>query len=114
MGEAGPPADRASSLSGRPARNAAVLAQAEIVGKVGTLAYTVIAARALTTDDYGAFAYAVSVSLLLATLPTWGFDDLVVQRGAADLRRLDGLVARFGLHTAAANITLLVDAFNGK
>lgn len=94
MDEAGRPADRASSLSGRPARNAAVLAAAEIVGKVGTLAYTVIAARALTTDAYGVFAYAVSVSLLLATLPTWGFDELVVQRSAADLRRLDGLVAR--------------------
>lgn len=72
----------------RAARNAAVLSVAEVVGKVATLAFTVIAARELSTSDFGAFAYALSFGLLLATLPSWGFEALLIQRGSANLALL--------------------------
>jgi O-antigen/teichoic acid export membrane protein len=72
----------------RAARNAAVAAAAEVAGKVATLAFTVAAARTLSQADFGAFAYALSFSLLVATLPSWGFDALLIQRGSADPKRL--------------------------
>ncbi len=72
------------SAAHRAARNAAAVAAAEISGKVATLAYTIAAARTLGPDDFGVFAYAVSFSLLVATIPAWGFDPILVQRGSAD------------------------------
>lgn len=77
----------------RVARNAAVLAIAEVVGKAGSLVYTVLAARALTTSDYGAFAYAVSLSLILASVAAWGFDEYVIQRASRDRGSLHGLIS---------------------
>jgi O-antigen/teichoic acid export membrane protein len=78
----------------RTAWNAVVMAGAEVAGKVGTLVFTVLAARMLTEAEFGAFAYALSVSLLVATVPSWGFDALVVQRGSRDLEQLPSLFAR--------------------
>lgn len=72
----------------RAARDAAVLSIAEIAGKIATLAFTIAAARILTTEDFGAFAYALAFSLLVAAIPTWGFDPLLTQRGSAEPGRL--------------------------
>ncbi len=77
----------------RATRNAAALTLAEIAGKVATLAYTVAAVRTLSQEDFGAFAYAIAFSLLVATLPSWGFDPLLTQRGSRDPRRLPALLS---------------------
>lgn len=99
--------DTDDPTAGGTARNAAMLAVSELVGKVGTLAYTVLAARALTTEAYGAFAYAVSVALILQSLPTWGFDTYLVQKASADRSRLQQLVSR----SLSGKLLLMIPAF---
>jgi O-antigen/teichoic acid export membrane protein len=74
------------------ARNAVVVAASEVGGKLATLAFTVVAARRLGAGDFGAFAYALSFSLLVATIPHWGLSSLLVKEGSADRRRLPGLL----------------------
>lgn len=91
--EAAHNADGPGRTTRHTARTATVLSLGELLGKVATLAYTVAAARILTQQEFGAFAYAIAFSLLVATLPSWGFDPLLTQRGARDPRRLPGLVS---------------------
>jgi O-antigen/teichoic acid export membrane protein len=95
-----PPSDRVTDRptgpgprTRRAARNVTVAALAEIAGKLATLAFTVAAARSLGPMDFGAFAYALSLSLLVATLPTWGLGMLLVQRGSAEPARLPALLS---------------------
>jgi len=83
------------------------MAVAEVAGKVATLAYTVVAARELSTGDFGAFAYAIAFSLLVATLPSWGFDALLVQRASAEPHRLSVLLSE----TLSWRLALIVPVF---
>lgn len=78
----------------RTASNAIVLSVAEVVGKAGSLVYTVLAARALTPDGYGAFAFAVATSLIVSSLAAWGFDELMMQQASRDRERLVELASR--------------------
>jgi len=65
-GGADPRAAADLDAQGRPpAHNAALAAVADIVGKVSTLAWTVVAARALTQDEFGTFSLALSLALLV-------------------------------------------------
>lgn len=80
--------------SDRTARNAAVLSVAEVVGKAGSLVYTILAARALEPDGYGAFAFAVAASLIVSSLAAWGFDELMMQRASTDPERLEDLAGQ--------------------
>ncbi|SRR6266511_2369867 len=115
---AGPPAGTgdAAGPSGpgpatrRAARNAAAVAVAEVAGKVATLAYTVAAARTLGPSDFGLFAYAVSFSMLVATLPSWGFDPLLVQRGSAEPKRLPALLSETLAWRTAISVPVFVAA----
>jgi O-antigen/teichoic acid export membrane protein len=75
------------------ARNAALVAAAEIAGKVATLAFMVAAARILGRSGFGAFSFALSFSLLAATLPSFGFAALLTQRASADPARLRQLLS---------------------
>ncbi len=77
----------------RAARNALAVSAAQVAGKVATLAYTIAAARVLGAHDFGTFAYALSFALLVATLPSWGFDPLLVQRGSRDPREIPRLLS---------------------
>src|SRR5687768_1247644 len=77
----------------RAAGNAAAVAAAQVAGKVATLAYTIAAARTLGQAEFGAFSYAISLSLLVATLPAWGFDALLVQRGSREPGKLPRLLS---------------------
>lgn len=86
-----------SAPSGRAARTAravVLLAVAEIVGKLATLAMVVAAARGLPRADFGVFSLALAVGLLASVLPSWGFEATVVQRGSARPGELPGLLAR--------------------
>jgi O-antigen/teichoic acid export membrane protein len=75
----------------RTARNAAYMLAAEIGGKAATLVYTLLAARVLSQLDFGAFSYALSLATLVAVVPDWGFDTVVVQRSSAQPDRLPRL-----------------------
>ncbi|GAB2451839.1 hypothetical protein GCM10027062_35820 [Nocardioides hungaricus] len=72
------------AVTHRAARNAAVRAAAEVLGKVATLAWTVAAARMLSEHDFGIISYALTTMLVLSSLAAWGFDPAVTRRGAAD------------------------------
>lgn len=64
------------------ARNGAAAVIAEVGGKVSTLVLMIVAARALGRADFGAYAYALAVGGLVAALPSWGLDPLLVRSGA--------------------------------
>jgi O-antigen/teichoic acid export membrane protein len=91
----------------RTAKNVVALATAEVVSKLGTLAYTVVAAHTLSRNDFGAFALAVSYSLLVATIPTWGLGPLLVQRASAEPNRLPVLLSE----TVIWRLCLVVPVF---
>jgi O-antigen/teichoic acid export membrane protein len=82
---------QAGPVTHRTARNAAYMLAAEIVGKAATFIYTLLAARELSQLDFGAFAFALSFATLIAVLPEWGFDVVVVQRSSSDPSRLPQL-----------------------
>lgn len=79
------------AVTRRTARNAAVRGIAEILAKLATLSWTVVAARILDQGDFGAFSYALSLVLLVSALPAWGFDPLLVRRASADPQQLPRL-----------------------
>lgn len=112
-------ADPSSSGPGpatsRAARNASVLAIAEVIGKVGTFAYTVVVVRVLSQADYGAFAYALSVALLVGVLGQWGFNVQLIQRSSGRRDELPhnlavALVWKLLLGVPVFGITFLVVA----
>jgi O-antigen/teichoic acid export membrane protein len=80
-----------SALTRRTARNAAVRGIAEIIGKFATLAWTLVAGRELSTADFGAFAYALGLSLLVSSLPAWGFDIVLARRASAEPKHVNRL-----------------------
>lgn len=92
----------------RVAANAAWMAGAELVGKISTLAYTLVAARELARSQFGAFAFALAFATLLSAGPSWGFDALLIQRGSAvGRRRVSELLAE----TAILRVLIAVPLF---
>lgn len=81
-------AEQVGPVTRRTARNAASMLAAEMCGKAATLVYTLLAARTLTQLDFGAFSFALSFATLLAIVPDWGFDVVVIQRSSAQPGRL--------------------------
>jgi O-antigen/teichoic acid export membrane protein len=82
--------------------NAAVMSVAEFMGKVATLGYTLIAARVLTQNDFGAFAFALAFAGLLQAVPSWGFDQVLLQQASRTPERAGAflgntIVLRFGI-----------------
>jgi O-antigen/teichoic acid export membrane protein len=71
-----------------PGHNAALAALADIVGKVSTLAWTVVAARALTQDEFGTFSLALSLAALVSSVAEGGFDPVLVRKASNDPARL--------------------------
>ena len=84
------------------ARNAAVLSAAEILGKIASLGLALVAARRLDHASFGFYSFGLALALLLAVLPSWGFDQLLVQRASSGTDDLDSLVA----HTLAWRLLL--------
>lgn len=78
------PRQEPGPVTKRAARNALVVSAALVAGKVATLAYTIAAARVLGERQFGLFSYALSIALLVATLPSWGFDALLLQRASKE------------------------------
>ena len=92
----------------RAARSVAVMAACELLGKGATLVFTVSAARALGPSGFGAFSYAVTFGLLLATLPSWGFDNVMLRRASADPTSLQAALAQALVCRALIAVPVLV------
>jgi O-antigen/teichoic acid export membrane protein len=102
--------DDSDATTRRTAQNAAIMVLCEIAGKLATLLFTVVAARGLGPAEFGAFAYAMSFSLLVAVLPAWGFDPLLVQRGSAEPGRLSVLLSETLVWRVALAIPIFIVA----
>lgn len=68
----------------RTARNASLSAIAQVVGKLTTFAWTVVAARALSQADFGVFNYVMSIAVIAAAVSEWSFDVVLVRRASRD------------------------------
>ncbi len=77
----------------RAARTAAILGVAEVIGKVATLAYTLVAARVLSQGDFGAFSYALALGLVVSSVPELGANTVVIHEASRDRSRLSSLFA---------------------
>ena len=78
-------------LARRTARNAVVAAVAQVIGKVGTLVWTLLAARELGESAFGAFSYAFALAVLISAVAEWGFDPVLINRGSRAPERLSDL-----------------------
>jgi len=107
-------AEPVSEGTARAARNVVVVTLAELAGKVATLVFTVVVARSLSPAGFGAFSYALALGLLLATVPTWGFDTVLLRRGSADRADLGPAFAQtLALRTVLAVPVLVLGAVAG-
>ena len=77
----------------RTARSILILTVCEALGKFGTLVIVVGSARVLPLAEFGVFAVAISAGTLVAVIPSWGFDTVLIQRGAAAPQALPHLLA---------------------
>lgn len=82
---------RPGDVAHRAARAVVIRGVAEVLGKVATFAWTVLAARMLTQEEFGAVSYALTVMLLASAPAEAGFDSGVVRRGSAEPRILERL-----------------------
>lgn len=99
----------AGTTATRTARNVVAVAVAEVAGKLGTFVLMLVAARLLGRDDFGAFAYALAFGLLVATLPSWGFDTELVTRASREPAQVGRLLTTvLGLRTLVAAPVLLL------
>lgn len=87
-------AERPSSLLARTTRNAGVSAAAQLIGKLTTFAWTVVAARQLSRADFGSFSLALSVALLVAAVADWSFDLVLMRRGSRQPDQLERYYAQ--------------------
>jgi O-antigen/teichoic acid export membrane protein len=94
----------------RTARAIVLLTVCEVVGKLGTLVIVVGAARTLPLGDFGIFAVALGVGALAAVIPSWGFDNLLVQRGAVEPAVLPKLLAELVVLRCALTAAVLAAA----
>lgn len=84
----GPAEDLLEGQGRPPAHNAALAAVAEIVGKFSTLAWTIVAARMLSQEDFGAFNLAFAIAIIAGAVAEGGFDQILVRRSSRDPRRI--------------------------
>jgi O-antigen/teichoic acid export membrane protein len=76
--------------SRRAAANVLATAGAQVLGKVLTLVWTVVAARELNHHDFGEYNFVLSLALILSAISEWGFDPALVRmasRSPADRDR---------------------------
>ncbi|AMT95078.1 hypothetical protein A2T55_16310 [Brevibacterium linens] len=77
------------NLSGQSAaKNAGFVAAAECIGKLSTLAWTVVAAQQLGQAGFGVFNLALAIGLIIVAIGQWGFDTVMVRRASQDTSQL--------------------------
>ncbi|WP_167760963.1 oligosaccharide flippase family protein [Geodermatophilus sp. DF01_2] len=69
--------------------NAAAGMAAELLGKMATFAWVLVATRLLDQAEFGALSFAMALGALLLYVPGWGFDIVLIHRGSSHPGRLD-------------------------
>ena len=77
----------ARSAQGRVATNTIARAAGEAVAKVGSLAFYVVLARELGSEDYGSFVFALALTGTLLIGAGFGTDELIAREVARDRAR---------------------------
>jgi O-antigen/teichoic acid export membrane protein len=100
------------------ARNTAVQVVGDTAGKLISLAFYVVLARALGPDGFGLFTFGLSLALLVVTPAGFGIDTIVAREIARDRQSMHRLVwnalamkAAFGVLAVA--ITIAIAALGG-
>jgi O-antigen/teichoic acid export membrane protein len=83
-----PPGDLLDEQGRPPAHNAAMAAVAEVVGKFSTLAWTIVAARLLTQEEFGAFNLIFAIAIIAGAVAEGGFDQILVRRASRNPRNI--------------------------
>jgi len=94
----------------RAARTIAASVVAETIGKVGTFLFVLIGARSLTKDEFGAFSYALAAATLLAAIPQWGFDSVIVREASREPRRLPVLMGETWIWRLLLTLPVIIGA----
>ena len=74
----------ARSAQGRVATNTIARAAGEAVAKIGSLAFYVVLARQLGSEDYGTFVFALTLTGTLLIGAGFGTDELIAREVARD------------------------------
>lgn len=72
------------TLARRTTANVAFSTLAQVVGKLGTFAWTAVAARRLGPAQFGVFTVVLSVALIVSAVAEWSFDVTLVQKVSSD------------------------------
>lgn len=70
-------------------RNVAFAAAAQVVGKLSTFVWMLVAARQMSRGEFGSFNFALSVALLVSAMAEWAFDAVLVQRASREPASLE-------------------------
>jgi O-antigen/teichoic acid export membrane protein len=114
QGVGGDSPDTASAVPGevtqRAAKTVAASVVAETLGKVGTFVFVLLGARMLTQAEFGAFSYALAAATLLAAIPQWGFDSIVVRDASQDPSRLGVLLGETWVWRLVLSVPVILGA----
>ncbi|MDX6274732.1 MAG: hypothetical protein QOJ92_1942 [Frankiales bacterium] len=92
MGSLDPRDEPGEELVRRTARNVTFTASGQVVGKVSTLVWTLLAARQLGPGGFGLFALVLAIAQLVSAVVEWGFDSVLVHQGSRDRSRIPALL----------------------
>ena len=73
-----------AGLVRRTGGNVLAVASSQLVGKLATLGWLLVATRALDQATFGAFSFALALALLVGAVVEWGFTPAMVQRASRD------------------------------
>ena len=69
----------------------------EVVARISLFAITLLLTHYLTGEDYGRYSYFMGILISLATIATFGLDDLVIKRMGNEDRSAGNLINRSSL-----------------
>lgn len=78
-----------TQLIRRTSVNVVAVASSQLVGKIATLAWLLVATRTLDQAAFGAFSFALALALLVGSFVEWGFTAAMVQRSSRDPKVLN-------------------------
>lgn len=97
----------------RTGGNVIAVASSQLVGKIATLAWLLVATRSLDQSAFGLFSFALALSLLIGSLVEWGFTAAMVQRASKNPATLNSAYTaaqawQLGLGIPAYSLVVLV------
>lgn len=103
------PAAPGGSVSRHAAWTITVRGAADVVARLSTLAWMIVAVRVLDQGEFGVVSYSLSIMLLVSAIPSWGFDTALMHKGSIDPDRLAVLSAQvLRVKTVVGAVTFLV------